>query len=331
VILLAAVGLSGICLVLMPICIAALSRRDVLDRPNERSLHSAAVPRGGGIVPAFVGIAALWVVPDIPTQLRVGVIVAIAGFALIGLGDDLWRIAPVPRLILQAAVALGAAPLLISEMNGATVWRVVCAIAAIAFLASYVNAFNFMDGINGIAATQAIVAGAVYAMLGFLNNEDALLGAGLVLVAVSIGFIPYNFPRARVFLGDVGSYALGAWIAALAIAAVTVSIPLDAVLAPIAIFLYDTGLTLVRRVSAGEGVLTPHRRHIYQQIVQGGWSHTATTLYVALLTFACGGFGLLAATGGLTAHLGADIAIVGLLALYTSSPALFVRTTSSPL
>ena len=139
------------------------------------------------------------------------------------------------------------------------------------------NAFNFMDGVNGISGAHALIAGVVYALLGWWQHDGFLVPAGAAVAAGALAFLPWNAGQARVFLGDAGSYALGAALAVLAAYALVRGVPVEAVLGPLALYLADTAWTLQRRIRAGERWLEPHRTHIYQRWCDAGWSHQRVT------------------------------------------------------
>jgi len=144
-----------------------------------------------------------------------------------------------------------------------------------------------MDGVDGLAATQALLAALAYALL----LPTPVAGLALVLAAGVAGFLPFNFPRARIFMGDVGSGALGYLLAGLvALGLATDSAPLAVLLIPLSAFLIDAGLTLAGRILAGERWMQPHTRHLYQRWVKSGHSHVTVTLCYAL--FGVAGIGL---------------------------------------
>ena len=134
----------------------------------------------------------------------------------------------------------------------------------------FVNAFNFMDGIDGISALNAVVMVLWLAMNSYdVDNELSVLC--LVVAAAVVGFAPFNLPRARLFLGDVGSYGLGVALSGCAVLAWAGGVPTTVVLAPFVIYLADTSTTLVRRALRRESVTTAHREHVYQH-----WSTSAS-------------------------------------------------------
>ncbi len=312
-----------------PIVVATLRRFRVLDMPTERSLHHLPTPRGGGLAPALGAVAAVAAVPVPDSASWTGLLVTAVSFGLIGLVED-WRgVSPIPRLAWQLAVAGLALVLLLHRLSGPTVWQVVFAAGCVVWLVAYVNAFNFMDGINGIAAAQTLIAGTVWLTIGEIEDVTPLAAGGAVIAAAALAFAPLNYPRAHVFLGDVGSYFIGAWLGALVIVALRAGLPPEAVIAPVSLYLADTATTLVRRIRAAAVWYLPHRSHAYQRLVQLGWSHTRTTAVVALVMLVCSGLGAVSLTGSLGARVAADIALAAVLAAYVGSPDLLARPSRS--
>ena len=323
-----AVVAAGLCLVLTPVVLVVLRRVGVLDHPNERSSHDEPVIRGGGIAFALASLVAVALSTNGKLSAAgVGVIVAAAALGTVGLVEDLWGIPALPRFLLQLVAAGVSLLWLLSDLRGAALWRLAFAIGCLAALAVYANAFNFMDGINGISAVQSIIAGATWAMLGHLEGVDALFWGGGILAGAAAGFLPYNFPNARLFPGDVGSYFIGGWQAALVIVGLRAGLPPEAVAAPVAIYLADTGTTLVRRIAAGDVWHAPHREHAYQRLIREGWSHVRTTSVVGVFEVACASLGLLA-LGRLWVRVWADFVGVIVVVLYLRLPQLAAQRAS---
>lgn len=156
------------------------------------------------------------------------------------------------------------------------------------WITGYTNAFNFMDGINGIAAGQAAVTGTGMALLGGLALGDFAappVCLSIVIAGAAAGFLPHNFPHARMFMGDVGSVPLGFLLASLTLWLAKVGgseLVLPLVLLH-ANFVLDAGITLVRRILRGERFHQPHREHFYQRLVRSGKSHSFVTAMELLL------------------------------------------------
>ena len=247
--------------------------RHLVDAPGERRSHTVATPRGGGsAIVAVVLPAMIWLGIAGPSFSPVFLLGAcgLALVAAIGWIDDHRPLSPWGRLavhVLAAALlAIGVA------LSGQPVWW---AIIVMALALGLINVWNFMDGINGLAATQMILVAVGCLLLG-LVGEGALLAC--IVAAGCAGFLPFNFPVARIFLGDVGSGALG-FLAACLIVLVPRSDPAASLLLllPLSAFLIDAALTLLSRIIRGERWWTPHVQHMYQRCVQAGHAHAVVT------------------------------------------------------
>ena len=243
-----------------------------------RSSHTVPTPRGGG-VPIAVGLVVAAAL--IHSAVAVTFAVAVAAFAAVGFADDLRGLTAGRRLLLQGAGSAAVAAALVSQLALPPAALIAATLVAAVWVMGFVNAFNFMDGVNGISAAHALIGGAAYACLGTWRPDVFLTAAGAAVAAGALAFLPWNAVRARVFLGDVGSYGLGAALAVLAACAVMRGIPVEAVLGPLALYLADTAWTLQRRVRARERWSEAHRTHIYQQLCDVGWSHQRVTVVTA--------------------------------------------------
>ena len=185
------------------------------------------------------------------------------------------------------------------------------AVAAAAWITGLVNVFNFMDGVNGISGVHALIAGVAYACYAEWGQHPFLLAASLAVAVSALLFLPWNAVRARVFLGDAGSYSLGAALAVLAADAVLRGVPVEAVLGPLALYLADTAWTLQRRIRTGERWLQAHRTHVYQQWCDAGWSHQEVTLLAGAVTILLTLLGTVSLSRDLTARAAADRVGIG--------------------
>ncbi|HEL3811924.1 MULTISPECIES: MraY family glycosyltransferase [Stenotrophomonas] len=256
-------------------------RQQLMDQPGERRSHSVATPRGGGIAIVIsllvtAGVA-MWIWPESAPSLLVASLglVLVAG---IGWWDD-HRPLPAMRRLLVHFIAAALLAALVKVHGGS--WLL--AALVLLFTASLINIWNFMDGINGIAASQAIVVALGLAPVLPWPYSLAAVALGLAC----LGFLPFNFPRARIFMGDVGSGALGYAVAAvLALASVQTDIHWILLLVPASAFLVDAGFTLLARIISGQRWMEPHTQHVYQRAVQAGASHAQVTgMYFALGLF----------------------------------------------
>lgn len=304
----AGLGLTGL---LVPV----LRRAQLLDVPNERSSHSAPVPRGGGLaVMAAVmlaGVAAAWVGDDV---VWVPLLIALA-LAAVGLVDDRSSLPSLVRLLLQlVAGALVAAWTWSAGAPSSSV--LVFAVVVTVAVAGFVNAFNFMDGINGISALTAVVAGAWWCWVGAEHDVDGLTVLGASLAGAMLGFAPWNAPRAKVFLGDVGSYGIGFLVVTAGAWAWANDVSPVLCLAPLVVYLADTGWVLVKRALGGRPLMQAHREHVYQQLVDRGWSHTASSLL-------CAGASGVVCTAVAVAPLAVSLPVVTVVAVvYLAAPRL---------
>ena len=264
--------------------IGLLRRGAVLDLPNERSLHVAPTPRGGGIavigvsVIAWLALCAVGILPPGEIVVALGA----AGLGLVSWLDDLRGLPPGLRLLAQfVAVAAGIwalphgalfqgwLPLSLDTVAGALVW------------VWFVNLFNFMDGIDGIAGSEAAAIGIGIVLVA--RGELNLAAPAAAIAAAALGFLVWNWAPARIFLGDVGSVPLGYLLGfllyelALRSRAGMIGAWQAALILP-AYFLADASLTLLRRLLRGERVWQAHREHFYQRAVQRGLSHDAVVL-----------------------------------------------------
>jgi len=264
----------------------ALARR-LVDEPGERRSHGVATPRGGGIaivLAMLVALAALMLrVPAWLPQL-----LAVAGGLLlvsaIGWIDDHRPLSPWPRLATHAVAALLLALASIIAGGGLAASLYVFALTMI-----LVNVWNFMDGIDGLAASQGVLVALLLALAAPGGSPAAWLG--WALASACAGFLPFNFPRARIFLGDVGSGALGYALAALVALGLRGGSAQLWVLLPLSAFLLDATLTLGARIVRGERWWTPHVQHLYQRLARHWQGHRRVTYLYAGWTLAAGGIG----------------------------------------
>ena len=260
-------------LVLVP-----LSRRAILDHPNPRSSHAVPTPRGGGLaliavlLPAW-GLVALLAPGGSPKALwPLGAALVLAA---VSWRDDLAGLPALPRILAHiAAVAVGLLALAGEGpiFQGLLPLPLDRAAAGLMWL-WFLNLFNFMDGIDGIAGgeTAALGVGAAsVAWLAALAPSVALYG--LTAAAAALGFLWWNWHPARIFLGDVGSVPLGYLLAWLLLDLASHGAWAAALILPL-YYMADASLTLLVRLLRGERVWRAHREHFYQQAAQGGLSH----------------------------------------------------------
>ena len=270
--------------------------KNLLDVPNNRSSHSFPTPRGGGlsiVVTFLLGLSYLWFIFLVGDAVFIGLCGAGIVVAVIGFIDDHGHIAPYWRLLGHFFVAswlvfwLGGLPQI--TLFGLSVdlgWAGhVLAVVALVWL---LNLYNFMDGIDGIAGIEALSSTLVVALLflfWFKNQEMAVLN--LLMFASVLGFLVWNFPPAKIFMGDVGSGFLGLMIGALALnGAYAESVVLWVWFILLGVFIVDSTYTLCRRLLRGDKIYEAHCSHAYQYATRKYGSHLLITFTVWLLTCA---------------------------------------------
>jgi len=265
------------------LCVRVVAiRRGLMDHPSQRSSHTIPTPRGGGlaIVAAhFVALLVLDLRGYITLTESIALMAAGGAVALVGFLDDRRSVAASVRFM----VHLGAAILVVAMIGGVSAraaW--IGQLVAVLGIAWVTNLFNFMDGIDGIAASEAVfVSLAAAGMIFVLNRDVGLVGSFGALGMASMGFLVWNWPPARIFMGDVGSGFLGFMLAALAILASrrnVIALQVWPILG--GVFLVDATVTLIRRVVRGDRWYEAHRTHAYQHLARVWGGHFTVTLAV---------------------------------------------------
>lgn len=298
-------------LALVPLLVRFAIGRNLLDVPNARSSHEIPTPRLGGLAV----IAGVWAAAPILTG-SFPILVAATAAGLVGFLDDLTTLRPSVKAAGQLAVAfalLFVMPPPIFDAAGA-LWPLAL-LFGVVWITAVVNAYNFMDGIDGIVAGTAILNVVFLSAL-----APTGVGAGLVALGAAVGgFLMWNLSPARIFLGDSGSHFVGFFLGAVALYAepTTAAGPYLAFVVAAAVFapfLFDTAFTLVRRARAGKNVFDAHREHIYQRITPDPAKHRqGSIVYLALA--ALSGLAALLAAGGTTPRLAAGGAVLAAVCL----------------
>lgn len=301
---------------------AFMLRRGVVDSPNHRSSHRSITPRGGGV--ACLVAVVIGAIGASLLGLDVGWMALTASvlLALLGLADDHFQLPALPRLGGQMLIGGVAGWLL-----GGPVWLLIGAGVTVVL----VNAVNFMDGINGITALTMTVWGVVLAVIGITSSLDALAVTGALTAGASVGFLPWNAPNARIFLGDVGSYLFGGLAASGVLVAGTSSQSNESkfalmgfVVAPLLVYLVDVFATIAKRAVRGASLFEAHREHVYQLAAARLPGHLPVAIGVAALS---GAVAIIVILAPVTVALPAVGVIV---ALYLCVPAMVGRVSESP-
>ena len=271
-------------------------RYQILDNPNERSSHSNPMPRGGGLAIVFlVLVISLWMANQTEVNRSFIYIVLSAVLALVGWRDDLLSLSPNYRFVVQGLVAIisilgmGYFRIVRIPLLGELDLGVVGIVITFFWIIGMINAYNFMDGIDGMAGGVAVVAGLGWMTLSSNVHNPFVFWVALSIAATSLGFLGHNWPPAKIFMGDVASTFLGYSFAVLPLLSADQSG--DALTVGTLLMwtvIMDTFVTFLRRLLKGENVFSGHRLHLFQQLVIGGYTHgTISSLYI-LLTFLAG-------------------------------------------
>lgn len=271
-----------------------MERQRILAMPNERSSHTRPTPSGGGLAILLTTLLGLLTIALFQGMLSQTVWSYCIGGLLLGAIswiDDLYTLSSRTRLLIHAVVAL-ATIATVGYWQSITLPLVgTYALGWAGLLLSFIwivgltNAYNFMDGIDGIAGSQAVIAGLGWALIGFWSEQTLIMTLGIILAASNFGFLLHNWSPARIFMGDVGSAFLGYSFALLTVIAAQRD-PRFIIIGALMLwpFIFDTTFTLIRRWKAGENILSAHRSHLYQRLVIAGYSHRTVTLIYSTLT-----------------------------------------------
>lgn len=257
------------------VCVIALTlllrnkARLPLDHPNERSLHGLPMPRIGGLgIMMGLLVCVPFYVSDV---LLVPLLVALVLFGL-SFFDDIGGLSVRARLIAQIVATV----VTLYFLPGLPGWTLLLALFAVVWMT---NLFNFMDGSDGLAGGMALFGFFTYGVAAWLGGAESFALLAWVIAAAAAAFLLFNFPPARLFMGDAGSIPLGYLAAALGLVGWVGDLwPLMFPLLVFSPFIFDASLTLLRRLLVGEAVWQAHRNHYYQRLVRMGWSHRQLAL-----------------------------------------------------
>lgn len=197
---------------------------------------------------------------------------------------------------------------------------------SVLFTVWMINLYNFMDGMDGFAGGMTAIGFAMLALFGWMNGDVLFATLNLVIAAAAGGFLVFNFPPARIFMGDAGSSALGFLAAGMALwGNASGTVPLWMALLVFSPFIVDATITLLRRMLCGEKVWRAHKTHYYQRLVQAGWGHRKTVLLEYALMVACAGAALAARSAGVWVQWALIAAVVVLYLAFFS----FVRAAEN--
>jgi len=268
-------ALFGLSLLLTYLIRQYAIKKSIIDIPNERSSHSIPTPRGGGLAVIITFFIGLFIFRESIEENLFYALLSSLPIIIVSLVDDIVTLSSKIRFIVQALSALlalyflggvNSIDLIFFQLNGC--WLNIFAFICILWIT---NLYNFLDGIDGYAASEAIlVALGIYLIL---NNN-----LGIIVAVAVLGFLMFNWHKASIFMGDVGSATLG-FIFAIIVFSDTSGGNIYFWLIMLSLFWYDATVTLVRRYQNGERVTQAHKKHAYQRLTQFGWSHSRVVLY----------------------------------------------------
>jgi Fuc2NAc and GlcNAc transferase len=276
--------------------ISVLVKRQIVDTPNQRSLHQGSVPRGGGLV-----IIAMLVLSLIILGLAFGRVTIFITFALLIFAwsslswwDDRRDLSPRIRLLIQMLLTLvtllafgyvNSVQLSADHFINLLGMGFVLTFVGVIWLA---NLYNFMDGMDGLAASQTIIASITLGVwFGYLGDV-VIAVSSFVLAAASYGFLLWNWHPAKIFMGDVGSVGIGAFFATAIIYGNTrYQIPVLSCLLLFGVFVFDASTTIIRRTLCGEKIWLPHRSHYYQRLAELGFRHDQIVIGLIVVMLLC--------------------------------------------
>jgi Fuc2NAc and GlcNAc transferase len=283
----------------LSLALTALLRRHALahklvDVPNERSSHHVPMPRNGGVaivITYLVGLLVLAKAGSLSVPLFTALLGAGGAVAVVGFIDDRYGVAARWRLAVHFGAAawalwrLGGAPTSLPVLGHDVALGGAGAVLMVLYLVWLLNLYNFMDGIDGIAGVEAVTACFGGALFYWLAAPNPAAWAPLLLLLCSVlGFLVWNFPTAKIFLGDAGSGFLGLTLGVLSIdAALKVPSFSWAWLILLGVFVVDATITLLRRGYRREKLYVAHRSHAYQRAARRYGSHRRVTLSVGLI------------------------------------------------
>ena len=272
------------------------SRFHILDHPNERSLHARPTPRSGGLAilaGIVLGLAlAAWRFDQ--TGQLIWLSLSMSLVAAVSHIDDRHQVPVIGRLSVHwvaASVLLwGGFSFRIFDLPGFefSMSNMLGGLLSLVFIVWMINLYNFMDGIDGFAGGMAVFGFGAFALMGWMAGHETFLVTNLIIVASSAGFLLFNFPPARIFMGDVGSSSLGLLAAFFSLWGARDGVfPLWIALLVFSPFIVDATVTLISRLLRRERFWVAHKTHYYQQLVQAGWGHRKTVLFEYSIMIAC--------------------------------------------
>lgn len=272
-------------------------RYQILDVPNARSLHAFPVSRIGGIA---ICMAIIVVVP-ISVYLfeeeahMISIALGAAIIALVSFLDDRFTLSVMVRFVVHGCAA---ALLIVEGFRIISIelpgwywqWPFLVSVGfTVLYVIWMVNLYNFMDGMDGFSGGMAVIGFGTYALLGWQGGALQFATLNLIVAGSVLGFLLFNFPPAKIFMGDVGASTMGFVVASFSLWAHRDGIfPIWIAVLVFSPFIVDATITLLKRLWRGERIWEAHKSHYYQRLVQAGWGHRKTVLWEYLIMTLCG-------------------------------------------
>lgn len=265
--------------------------KNIVDEPNDRSLHQGTVPRGGGLVivaSLLIALIVMSVISNRP-QLFVALALITVAWASLSWWDDKSNLTAKFRLMVQFCICVFSVFAFgwVDQVLGLGLgwFGPVLSVIGLLWMA---NLYNFMDGLDGLAASQTIVASITMAFWFLVHGDWPLSMVCVVLAASSYGFLLWNWSPAKIFMGDVGSITLGGFFATLFIIGATRhGLSIISFFGLFGVFISDATITILMRARRGEKIWLPHRQHFYQRLANQGYEHSRIALASVVLMLIC--------------------------------------------
>lgn len=263
--------------------IVILTERQVIDTPNDRTLHKGSIPRGGGLAIVALILLSLAVIGALSMRyfMFAGIFISVLAWSSLSWLDDRFDLSPQRRWFVQcvfatlSVMAFGVVDTVHLSNERYLLLPIVGFLISIIGVLWLTNLYNFMDGMDGLAASQTIIASSTLVFWFWQYGDQSLAIISLVLASASYGFLLHNWHPAKIFLGDVGSVTIGAFFSTMLLIAVSrYDMPVISFIILFGVFVADASLTILKRLIQREKIWLPHRSHYYQRLAALGFSHS---------------------------------------------------------
>lgn len=286
------------------ICIALAKKFKIVDMPGSRSSHKTPKPRTGGIAIFFAfavsfSMGLIWKNVGLTQTQLAGLVIGFVCFFIFGLLDDILKFkAPikafVPLIIIMLSIAMG---MVIKTLTIPFFGRIELGVLSVPLTLLWVffftNIFNFMDGIDGLAAGFSSIVSLFLLIVAAITGNYLIMVIAIAILGSSLGFLKHNFPPARIFMGDSGSLFLGFLFSEiLVLGEITNSIPFTVPALLFGVFVFDGAFTILLRLLQGKNIFLAHREHLYQRLLMAGFSHQKVSLINYAISVILGLFAL---------------------------------------